>query len=178
MKTHDTSTAPAVWSNADFRRLTAGQLVSQLGNQLQFLALPLVVLSTSGSATQASVILGLGTATSLLTGLVAGALVDRWDRNRTMIWTEIGRALLTATIPAALYWHALTLAHLYVVAVLTGVLTVLFQTANTTAIPNIIPEQQVPEALGATQAASRALGIFGAPIAGTAPGNSPATSRC
>lgn len=168
MKTHNASAAPAVWSNADFRRLTAGQLVSQLGNQLQFLALPLIVLSISGSATQAGTVLGLGTATYLLTGLVAGALVDRWNRKRTMIWAEVGRALLTATIPLALYFHALTITQLYVVAVLTGVLTVLFQTANTTAIPNIVSEEQVPDALGATQAAGRALGIFGAPIAGLA----------
>jgi len=168
LNTHTTSAALAVWSNADFRRLTAGQLVSQLGNQLHSLALPLLVLSISGSATQAGTVLGLGTATYLLTGLVAGALVDRWDRNRTMIWTEVGRALLTATIPLALHWQVLTLAHLYLVAVLTGVLTVLFQTASTTAIPNIVSPEQIPEALGATQAAGRALGILGAPVAGIA----------
>ncbi len=168
MKPHRTAGAPSVWANADFRRLTSGQLISQLGNQLHSLALPLVTLSISGSTTQAGTVLGLGTATYLLMGLVAGGLVDRWDRRRTMIWTEVGRAALTATIPAALHWQVLTLAQLYVVALLTGILTVLFQTANTTAIPHLVPERQVPDALGATQAASRALGILGAPLAGIA----------
>src|SRR5919199_3448671 len=105
-----------VWRNRDFRLLISGQLVSQLGNQLQFLALPLVVLSITGSATQAGLILGLSTATYLLVGLVAGALVDRWNRKRTMIWCELARAAITATIPVAFLWNAVTLAQLYVVA--------------------------------------------------------------
>jgi MFS family permease len=163
-------TAPraGVWTNRDFRLLISGQLVSQLGNQLQSLALPLVVLAITGSAIQAGLILGISTATYLLVGLVAGALVDRWNRKRTMIWCELGRAALTATVPVALLLDAVTMAQLYLVAVATGVLTVLFQTANSTALPNIVDEQDVPAALGATHAAGSALGIVGSAIAGAA----------
>jgi MFS family permease len=160
--------APSIWRNASFRLLLSGQLVSQLGNQLQSLALPLVVLATTGSATQAGLVLGVSTATYLLTGLVAGALVDRWDRRRTMIWCELGRAALTATIPVALVWDAVSLPQLYLVAVLAGVLGVLFQTASSTALPNIVSSDQLPEALGATQAASSALSIAGSSLAGAA----------
>ena len=157
-----------VWKNADFRLLIGGQLVSQLGNQLQSLALPLVVLAITGSAAQAGLLLGISTATYLLVGLIAGALVDRWNRKRTMIWCEIGRAALTATVPIAFLFNAVSMPQLYVVAVANGVLTVLFQTANSTALPNIVRHEQLPAALGATRAAGSALGIVGAAVAGAA----------
>jgi MFS family permease len=85
-----------------------------------------------------------------------------------MIWCELGRAALTATVPVALLLDAVTMAQLYLVAVATGVLTVLFQTANSTALPNIVDEQDVPAALGATHAAGSALGIIGSAVAGAA----------
>lgn len=157
-----------VWRNRNFRLLISGQLVSQLGNQLQSLALPLVVLAITGSAAQAGLLLGISTATYLLVGLVAGALVDRWNRKRTMIWCEIGRAALTASVPMAFLVGAVTMAQLYLVAVATGVLTVLFQTANSAALPNILDEHDLPAALGATHAAGSALGIIGSALAGAA----------
>jgi MFS family permease len=157
-----------VWQNRSFRLLLGGQLVSQLGNQLQSLALPLVVLAMTGSAAQAGLLLGISTATYLLVGLVAGALVDRWNRKRTMIGCELGRAALTATVPVAVLSGALTMVQLYVVAIGTGVLTVLFQTANSTALPNIVRHDDLPAALGATHAAGSTLGIVGSAIAGAA----------
>lgn len=158
----------ALSRNTDFRLLIGGQLVSQVGNQLQSLALPLVVLALTGSAVQAGAILAISTATYLLFGLVAGALVDRWDRKRTMIWSEVGRAVVTASIPVAYIWDAVSIPQLYVVAVVTGALGVLFQTANSTAMPHVVGQGQLPAALGISQAASSAVGIAGSALAGAA----------
>ncbi|MDQ1598383.1 MAG: hypothetical protein QOI70_1807 [Microbacteriaceae bacterium] len=158
----------ALSSNIDFHLLVGGQLVSQVGNQLQSLALPLVVLSLTGSAVQAGAILAISTATYLLFGLVAGALVDRWDRKRTMIWCELGRAVLTASIPVAFLWNAVSIPQLYAVAIITGALGVLFQTANSTAMPHVVAPEQLPAALGISQAASSAVGIAGSALAGAA----------
>jgi MFS family permease len=157
-----------IWRNGDFRLLLGGQLISQLGDSLQILALPLIVLSLTGSATQAGLVLGISTATYLLVGLVAGALVDRWNRKRTMIWCEVGRAVLTATVPLAMIFDALTMAQLYTVAISTGILTVIFRSAWSAALPNIVPAHQLPDALGATHAAGSTLSIVGSSIAGAA----------
>lgn len=161
-----TPTSATIWRNRDFRLLTGGQVVSQLGNSLQGLALPLIVLSITGSTAQAGTILGISTATYLIAGLAAGAFVDRWDRKRTMIWCELGRAALTVTVPIALFCNAISMPQLYVVAIVTGILTVLFQTANSSALPHIVPAGQLPDALGATQAMGSATGIVGSAIAG------------
>ncbi|MFG2059171.1 MFS transporter [Micromonospora sp. NPDC048930] len=157
-----------LWRQHDFQLLLGGRLISQLGDQLQFLALPLLVVALTGSSTQAGLVLGLQTVVHLAFGLVAGALVDRWDRKTTMIWCEIGRASLTATVPIAAGFGALAMPQLYAVAVLNGVLSTLFGAANSSALPNIVTRAELPSALGAIGAMSNTLRIVGASVAGVA----------
>ncbi|MFE5584140.1 MFS transporter [Kitasatospora sp. NPDC056531] len=153
--------------NRDFSLLLSSQLISAIGDQAQFMALPLVVLALTGSATQAGFVLGLGTVSFLAFGLVAGALVDRWDRKTTMIWCEAGRTVLTAGVVVADWLDHLTMPQLYATAVLAGILGTLFQVANTAALPNVVDAQQLPTALGYQQSAGSAVSILGAPLAGT-----------
>jgi MFS family permease len=152
--------------NRDFSLLLSSQLISAIGDQAQFMALPLVVLALTGSATQAGFVLGLGTISFLAFGLVAGALVDRWDRKTTMIWCELGRTVLTAGVVVAALLDRLTMPQLYATAVLAGILGTLFQVANTAALPNVVDAQQLSKALGYQQSAGSAVSIFGAPLAG------------
>ncbi|MFJ8009976.1 MFS transporter [Streptomyces fagopyri] len=157
---------PGLFRNRDFSLLLSGQLVSAIGDQAHFMALPLLVLALTGSATEAGFVLGLGTLSFLAFGLVAGALVDRWDRKATMIWCELGRAVLTAGVAVALWLDRLTMPQLYATAVLVGLLTTLFQVANTAALPNVVGPRQLSAALGYSQSAASAVGIFGASLAG------------
>ncbi|WP_173082967.1 MFS transporter [Phytohabitans rumicis] len=164
-----TSTSPRnLWRQRDFQLLIGGRLVSQLGDQLQFLALPLLVVTLTGSAIEAGVILGLQTVLYLVFGPVAGALADRWDRKSTMIWCEVGRGALTATVPIAAAFGALGMPQLYLVAVLNGVLSTLFGAANSSALPNIVTKTDLPAALGTVGAMSNALRILGGTVAGLA----------
>jgi MFS family permease len=162
----NTLRGPGLFRNRDFSLLLSGQLVSAIGDQAHFMALPLIVLALTGSATQAGFVLGLNTLSFLAFGLIAGALVDRWDRKATMIWCELGRAVLTAGVAAALWLNQLTTPQLYATAVLAGILTTLFQVANTAALPNVVGPRQLSAALGYSQSAASAVGIFGASLAG------------
>ena len=164
-----TATLPRnLWRHRDFQLLLSGRLISQLGDQLQFLALPLLVVALTGSATQAGILLGLQTVVYLIFGLVAGALADRWDRKTTMIWCEIGRGSLTAAVPVAMAFGVLAMPHLYAIAVLNGALSILFGAANSSALPNIVTKTSLPSALGAVGATSNALRTVGASVAGIA----------
>ncbi|MGW9028346.1 MFS transporter [Streptomyces sp. NPDC055722] len=157
---------PVLLRNRDFSLLLSGQLISAIGDQAHFMALPLVVLALTGSATQAGFVLGLGTVSFLAFGLVAGALVDRWDRKATMIWCELGRTMLTAGVVAALWLNRLTMPQLYATALLAGMLTTLFQVASTAALPNVVDPRHLSTALGYQQSAAGAVSVFGAPLAG------------
>src|SRR5690242_7738643 len=91
--------AQPLWRNRNYLLLQGGQLVSYLGNQQQFIALPLLILALTGSAVQAGIAVGLSTIASLAFSPLAGALVDKWDRKKTMIICDAARMLLTFTLP-------------------------------------------------------------------------------
>ena len=149
----------------NFLLLLSGQVVSSAGDHIQDFAFLLLVLAMTGSAAHSGFVLGLNTAAYLLFGLVAGALADRWDRRRTMIWCELGRGALAGAVALALWLDRLTLPHLYAVAALTGVLTTLFQAAGTAALPAIVGPGRLTRALGVTQGVLNTLRVAGATIA-------------
>ena len=123
---------PLLRQNANFRRFVLGQSVSMIGDQITTIALPLTaVLALHASAGQMGALTTAYLIPNLLFSLHAGAWVDRRGRRRqTMIAADLGRAALIATIPAAYALDVLTMEQLYVVAFLSGTLTVLFFVAN------------------------------------------------
>ena len=158
---------PSLWRNTDYLLLQGGQLVSYVGNQQQFIALPLLVLAITGSVVQAGLAVSLSTIAVLAVSPLAGALADRWNRKRTMLVCDAGRMLVTLTIPLAFWLGALSMPLIYLAVTLAGVLGTVFSAANTAALPNVVPAAQLPEALAQSQAASSGVRTFGALLGGT-----------
>src|SRR5690349_10711476 len=86
----------AVLRHAGFRNLWLGQIVSQIGDYFAFLALMVVLTGlASGPGETTQVIAGLMLAITLprlFFGVLAGVFVDRWDRRRTMLVSDLLRA--------------------------------------------------------------------------------------
>ena len=86
-----TNHAPRVPLPGAFHRIWAASAVSSLGDGVYYSALPLLALTL----TYNSVIFGAMEAVTLLPwllfGLIGGALVDRWDRRRTMVVADLTR---------------------------------------------------------------------------------------
>jgi MFS family permease len=150
--------------NRNFLLLISGQVVSSVGDQVQNFALLLLLVATAGHTGQVGLVLGLNTASFLVFGLFAGAVVDRLDRRRTMICCEIGRALATGGVAAALGLGELRLPYLYAFAVVTGILSTLFQAADTAALPNVVGPGRLARAMGVTQGASNLVRVSGASL--------------
>jgi len=123
---------PLLRENRGFRRFWVGQSVSLFGDQITSIALPLTaVLVLHANASQMGYLIAAELVPNLLFSLHAGAWVDQRGRRRqTMIATDLGRAALIATVPVAYALDILTIEQLYVVAFLSGTLTVLFFVAN------------------------------------------------
>jgi MFS family permease len=119
---------PILRDNANFRRYFIGQSASLIGDQISLIALPLTaVLALHASAGQMGALTTAYLIPNLLFSLHAGVWIDRRGRRRqVMIATDVGRGLLTATIPLAYAFGELTWPHLYVVSFLLGTLTVFF----------------------------------------------------
>jgi len=132
--------------------LWSGQAVSNVGTQVSSIAFPLLVLALTNSPAKAGLAGFLGTLPYLLFSLPAGGLVDRWNRKRTMILCDVGRALAVVSIPLVLWVGGLSLAQVLVVAFADGSLYVLFALAESSAIPQVVPSEQLTAALGQNEA--------------------------
>jgi MFS family permease len=132
---------PLLRTNANFRRFFLGQSVSMLGDRISELALPLTaVLALHANAGQMGALTTAYLLPNLLFSLHAGAWVDRRGRRRkTMLVTDLGRALLIASVPVAYAFGHLTWAQLYIVAFLTGTLSVVFFVAFGAMIQMVVP---------------------------------------
>lgn len=96
--------AVSLWRNRDFLLLWARQIVSSFGTQVSQLAFPLLMLAITGSPAQAGLLGALRALPFTILGLPAGALVDRWDRRRTMVLSDLGRAVAMGSIRSRCCW--------------------------------------------------------------------------
>ena len=152
--------------NRDFRAVLASQAVSAFGDAISFTALPLLVLALTGSGAQMGLVGVLQMLPDLFFGLVAGALADRWDRRRLMVYADLGRAVLTALIPLSVVLELDTMAVILLVTAPINVLRVLFLAAYTAAVPSLVGRDQVGRANGYAEGIYSLSFILGPAVAG------------
>jgi predicted MFS family arabinose efflux permease len=146
--------------------LWSGQMVSNIGTQVSQLAFPLLILALTGSAAQAGFAGALRALPYLFFSLPAGALIDRWDRKRTMILCDAGRAISLASIPIAFAFGHLTILQLYLVSAIEGTLYVFFNIAEAACLPRVVPKEQLPAATAQNMATDGITALIGPPLGG------------
>jgi predicted MFS family arabinose efflux permease len=152
--------------NRDYVLLWSGSTISALGSQVSTVALPLLVLSLTGSAAKAGVV-GLAKWLPLAVfSLPAGVLADRVDRKRLMIACDGIRALALASIPVALWVGEPSYLQIAVVAFLDGALFATSFVCERGALSRVVPEEQLPEAVAQTQAREFGAILVGPPLGG------------
>jgi MFS family permease len=157
-----------LWSNAPFARLFAAQSVSLFGSEITQIALPLSAAVVLGaSPAEMGVLAAVGKLPYLLFGLVAGVWVDRLRYRSVLVCADFGRAVLLGAIPLAALLGALRIEHLYVVAFLAGALTVFFDVAYQSYVPELVERDQLAAANGRLEA-SRSIAEMAGPILGSA----------
>jgi MFS family permease len=152
-----------------FRNLWIGQTISVFGDQITMIALPLVaVLTLDAGPLAVGVLVAAGWAPHLVLSLGVGEWIDRRSsKRRALVWADVLRALVLATIPLAYALDALTLAHLLAVALVVGSLTVVFDMAYATFLPLVVPREEVVEAQS-RMSVSRSASYIGGPALGGA----------
>ena len=178
MTDRETPRSDLVRRNPDFLKLWAGQTVSLLGSAVTMLALPSVAILTLGAKPfQVGLLESAQFLAFPILALPAGVWVDRWERRMVMIVADVGRALALGSIPLAWALHALTLAQLYAVALVTGTLTVFFDVAYQAYLPALVDKDDIVDGnakLAVSQSASQLAGnglagiliqALGAPLA-------------
>ncbi|MEE6261651.1 MFS transporter [Plantactinospora sonchi] len=163
-----TATPPGpLLRDAGFRRLFSAAAASTVGTQVSFVAVPLVaVIALDATPGQVGVLGVLKTIAFLLVGLPAGVWLDRMRRRGVMIAADLARAVLLASIPLAWWLDLLTLTQLYVVVLLTGVLTVFFDVAALSYLPTLVGRDRLVDANSKLVGLEAAAGVAGPSLAG------------
>jgi len=82
----------------------------------------------------------------LVFGLLAGVIVDRVDRLRLMIWTDLGRAIVFLAIALIVATGHMTLTVLYIAVFGVGIVETLFDTAAMSMTPALVDREQLDRA--------------------------------
>ena len=127
--------------NKNFRRLWAGQVISELGTWFSFIAELGLVRTLSGSALMTTALLVARLLPFLLAAPIAGVFADRRSRKQIMIAADLMRAVI-----AVAYVFAGLIGSAWMVVVcsaLTASLTMFFEGAKNASIPNLVKPREL-----------------------------------
>ena len=123
-------TTPADTTN-DFRRVLAGEGISNFGSMLSRLALPwLATLALAATPLQMALLLVADVAAGAAGALLLGTLVDRCPKRTVMIVADVARAALLGGLAALAWAQWLSIWLLAAAAALSGTLGVAFELAR------------------------------------------------
>jgi MFS family permease len=156
----------SLWRNRDYLLLWSGQALSDIGGAVSELAFPLLVLAVTHSPAQAGFVAALRALPAMLFSLLAGVLVDRWDRKWVMLVCDAGRALSLASIPVAYALGHLTIWQLSITAFLEGTLMIVFRLAKTATVPQMVTQAQLTTAVAQEEFVEGTTALFGPSLSG------------
>jgi MFS family permease len=159
--------AGSLWTNRDFVKLWSGETVSLIGTQITQFTLPLVAILTLGASVfQVGLLNACRYAPVVVVSLFAGVWLDRRKRRPVLIACSLGNAVLIGLIPLSYGLGLLSMGLLYVVCLLVGVLTVVFDVGVLSYVPSLVERRHLADSNGQIQTSTSLAGIAGPGLAG------------
>ena len=150
----------------NFRLFFVGQLVSQAGTWMEAVAVTWVVLQLTDSG----IALGLVTAARfgplLVLGPWGGVLSDRIDRQRLMLAMQVCFAALATLMMVLVVTDVANVAVLYGLSIAFGVLMALDSPARRALVTELVPRDDVANAVGLNSAIMTGARVIGPAVAG------------
>jgi putative nucleotidyltransferase with HDIG domain len=150
-----------------FRRLWIGQAVSYFGDMMNTTGLAIMLFVVTHSPSMVALGLIAKAVPTIAFGLIAGPLVDRFNRQRVMVLADVFRAILTITIP---FWALRWLPGVFVSVFLISLASTFFNPAKQAIIPNLVPENLLVRANSLVQSSERTMELVGYALAGAIAG--------
>ncbi len=124
--------------------LFAGQVISSVGDWILWIALPFYVYAQTGSTVAMGSMFIVNNLPTILFGSLAGVFVDRWDRRRTMIGTDLLRALLLLVLLFVDRGERIWL--IYPVTFLLATVAQFFRPARSAILPALVNQEELAPA--------------------------------
>lgn len=158
-----TGNITALLRDRNFALLWVGRLVSLLGDQFFFIALPWLVLQLTGNALATGGILATAAGPRALFMLVGGAVTDRFSPRRIMIASNVGQMVLVGFLAALVLTGTVRAWMLVPVALLVGLADAFFFPASGSIVPTIVPKARLGTANSIIQGTEQ-LSLFVGPV--------------
>lgn len=155
-------------SHRAYRLYFTGQVVSTIGTWAQKVAQAWLVLQLTDSGTMLGITAGLQQAPTLLLTPWAGLLADRRSRRSMLLWTQVAAGIPAALLAVLSLYDALTVAAIMVVAVVTGVVEAFDKPARHTFPADVVPPEDVTNAVTLNATMFNAGKVLGPAAAGIA----------
>ncbi|MBW6465752.1 MAG: MFS transporter [Brevefilum sp.] len=143
-----------------------GQLISLTGSGLTGFAIGVWVFLETGSTTLFALIQLFTTLPNIMMGPISGALVDRWDRRKAMLFSDTGSAACTLIIFILLTLGKLELWHIYILLTISSSFATFQWPAYSAAMTLLVPKKQLGRANGLVQVAEGVAQILAPVTAG------------
>ncbi len=130
-----------------------GQLISLTGSGLSSFALGVQVFQQAGSATSFALISFCTSMPGIFISPIAGALVDRWDRRRTLLIADLGAGLCTLMIAVLVLHGSLRVWHVYAAATAGAICGTFRRPALLVLTTQWVPPRHLGRALGMVEMA-------------------------
>ena len=150
--------------NRNFRQLWLGQVVSQMGDWFDTIALYTIILNLTGSGRNVGLLLVARFVPSFLFGPISGVIADRFSRRTIMIWSDILRALVV--LGFLFVRRADQLWIIYVLTVFQLALSTFFEPAKTAAVPSIVSDRELVAANAISSVTWSVMLTLGAALGG------------
>jgi MFS family permease len=135
--------------NSNYRSMWVGQVVSEIGDHFNNIAVFSLAMETTGSGLVVSGVLLSRAIPAVLAGPLAGVLLDRFDRKRIMMASDLVRALVALGFIATTHYH-----QPWVLYVLSGLLmfaSPFFTSGRSSILPTITSKKELHTANSLTQ---------------------------
>lgn len=155
-----------LWRNRSFLILWVGQTVSAFGNPFTFIATAWYVYAITGSKLALGGIMIANAVPLACTRIFAGTLVDRWERRRVMLVTDLTRTVCLALIVVVLRMGVAHLWYFYLLNVILGLSDAFFQPAAFALLPSLVRSDQLVQANSWFNTSINGTLILGPAVAG------------
>jgi MFS family permease len=152
--------------NRDFVLLQVGQALSTIGSEASGVAYTLLVLALTHSPAKAGLVGFARIVPYALFALPAGVAVDRFNRKRLMILSDLVRVCTVGSLGVLVATGHVAFAVVPVVAFIEGTMFVLFNIAEVGAVRSVVPASQLPDAFATEQARYSTVVLAGPPLGG------------
>ncbi|HET7501863.1 MAG TPA: MFS transporter [Kofleriaceae bacterium] len=150
----------------NYRLYFAGQGISVIGTWLTRFATVWMAYRLTGSAMMLGLVGFFGQAPTSLLAPFAGVLVDRWDRHRTIVVTQVAAMLQSAALAVFALTHTMTVWHLLVLGAVQGVINAFDMPARQSFLGQMIDDRaDLPNAIALNSSIVNSARLIGPVVA-------------